>query len=100
MLRKSPKSLYPIRSVFWKRLNKRPPELDVGSVCNQRFDFFAFFFFVTFLAVFFFPTAFRPADDLVFFAGLLEDFFAAFLAAFFAVFATVFTAVSAKAPAA
>jgi hypothetical protein len=56
----------------------------------QRFDFFAFFFFATFLAVLFFPTAFRPADDFVFFADLLEDFFAAFFAAVFAAFLAVF----------
>jgi hypothetical protein len=48
-------------------------------------DFFAFFFFATFLAVLFFPTAFRPADDFVFFADFLEDFLAAFLATFLAV---------------
>src|SRR5450631_264222 len=124
---KEPGSPYPIRSVFWKSLNKRPPELDVGSVRNQRFDFFAFFFFATFFVVFFVPTAFRPADDFDFFADLVDDFLAAFLTAFFGVFAalatffaaafltdvgmrlataffacfaTVFTALSAKAPAA
>ena len=42
---KEPESPYPIPSVFWKSLNKRPPELDVGSVSNHRFDFFAYFFF-------------------------------------------------------
>src|SRR5712672_1620469 len=50
----------------------------------QRFDFFVFFFFATFLAVLFFlPTAFRPADDFVFFADFLATFFEDFLAADF-----------------
>jgi hypothetical protein len=48
----------------------------------------------TFLAVLFFPTAFRPADDFVFFADFLEDFFAVFLAAFLAVFLGVFAALA------
>jgi hypothetical protein len=47
-----------------------------------RLDFFAFFFFATFLAVFFLVTAFLPAVDFDFF----PDFFAVFLAAFFAAF--------------
>jgi hypothetical protein len=55
---------------------------------------FAFFFlFTTLLAAFFFPDAFRPADNLVCFADLLEEFLAlllAFFTAFFAVFFAVF----------
>ena len=54
---------------------------------------FAFFFlFTTSLADFFFPDA-RPADNLVCFADLLEEFLAlllAFFTAFFAVFFAVF----------
>ena len=54
---------------------------------------FAFFFlFTTLLADFFFPDA-RPADNLVCFADLLEEFLAlllAFFTAFFAVFFAVF----------
>ena len=72
----------------------------------MRLDFFAFFFFATFLAVFFFPTAFGLADDFDFFAAFfdfltavflvafladfLADFFAVFLGAFFAAFLAAF----------
>jgi hypothetical protein len=41
----------------------------------------AFFFFATFLAVVFLPTAFRPAEDLVFLAGDRLAVFFDFLAA-------------------
>jgi hypothetical protein len=47
----------------------------------------AFFFFATFVAVFF-PTVFSPADDLVRLAGLF-DFLAVFLAVFFGAFAAL-----------
>lgn len=66
-----------LQMLIWRLLRALEQRL------NQRFDFFAFFFFATFLAVFFLPTAFRPADDLVFLADFLEDFLAAFAAAFF-----------------
>jgi hypothetical protein len=84
-----------INSTHTQEEHKTPPTCRTGAfkdprVCRQRFDFFAFFFFATFLAVLFFPTAFRPADDFVFFADLLEDFFAAFFAAVFAAFLAVF----------
>jgi hypothetical protein len=63
--------------------------LSVGVIHPYRF---AFFFLATFFGAFFFPTALRPADDLVFFADLFDDFSAVFLAVFFAfaAFATVF----------
>jgi hypothetical protein len=63
---------------IFRSITAKPPldESEIGFV-RQRFEFF--FFFATFLAVFFFPTAFRPADDFVFLADLFGIiFFAVF----------------------
>ena len=46
--------------------------LNVGVTHPYRF---AFFFLATFFGAFF-PTALRPADDLVFFADFFDDFLA------------------------
>ena len=64
--------------------------LNVGVIHPYRS---AFFFLATFFGAFF-PTALRPADDLVFFADLFDGFLAVFLAVFFAfaAFAIVFAA--------
>jgi hypothetical protein len=51
------------------------------------------FFLATFFGAFF-PTALRPADDLVLFADFFDDFLAVFMAGFFAfaAFTTVLAA--------
>jgi hypothetical protein len=46
--------------------------LNVAVIHRYRFAFFL----ATFFGAFFFPTAFRPADDLVFFADFFDDFLA------------------------